>query len=234
MFIERIVVPTRSELREATRLRVLDSARRLFEARGFNATTVRAIAADAGVSAGTVMTVGDKRTLLVKVFDEAIGAVHASRAFRAPDGESATRDAAAVEPVESATPDGSAAGPVPPETLAAQVTDLLEPFISLFAAHPDLSRAYAAALISGAHASEVFGGLRTLLIAEIASVLSRAAGGDAGSRVDADALAASIHLLYIGAVFEWATGTERDAGALASRIREALPPLMPALQKDRS
>lgn len=233
MFIERIVVPTRSELREATRLRVLDSARRLFEARGFNATTVRAIAADAGVSAGTVMTVGDKRTLLVKVFDEAIGAVHASRAFRAPDGESATRDAA-VEPVESATPDGSAAGPVPPETLAAQVTDLLEPFISLFAAHPDLSRAYAAALISGAHASEVFGGLRTLLIAEIASVLSRAAGGDAGSRVDADALAASIHLLYIGAVFEWATGTELDAGALASRIREALPPLMPALQKDRS
>lgn len=214
MFSERIVVPTRSELREATRLRVLDSARRLFEARGFNATTVRAIAADAGVSAGTVMTVGDKRTLLVKVFDEAIGAVHASRAFRAPDG--------------------SAAGPVPPETLAAQVTDLLEPFISLFAAHPDLSRAYAAALISGAHASEVFGGLRTLLIAEIASVLSRAAGGDAGSRVDADALAASIHLLYIGAVFEWATGTELDAGALASRIREALPPLMPALQKDRS
>ena len=200
-------MPTRSELREATRLRVLDSARRLFEARGFNATTVRAIAADAGVSAGTVMTVGDKRTLLVKVFDEAIGAVHASRAFRAP---------------------------VPPETLAAQVTDLLEPFISLFAAHPDLSRAYAAALISGAHASEVFGGLRTLLIAEIASVLSRAAGGDAGSRVDADALAASIHLLYIGAVFEWATGTELDAGALASRIREALPPLMPALQKDRS
>lgn len=206
-------MPTRSELREATRLRVLDSARRLFEARGFNATTVRAIAADAGVSAGTVMTVGDKRTLLVKVFDEAIGAVHASRAL---------------------TPDGSAAGPVPPETLAAQVTDLLEPFISLFAAHPDLSRAYAAALISGAHASEVFGGLRTLLIAEIASVLSRAAGGDAGSRVDADALAASIHLLYIGAVFEWATGTELDAGALASRIREALPPLMPALQKDRS
>ena len=48
MFSERIVVPTRSELREATRLRVLDSARRLFEARGFNATTVRAIAADAG------------------------------------------------------------------------------------------------------------------------------------------------------------------------------------------
>ena len=230
MFIERVVVPTRSELREATRLRVLDSARRLFEARGFNATTVRAIAADAGVSAGTVMAVGDKRALLVKVFDEAIGAVHASRAFRAPGGESATRDAAAVEPAESATP----ADPVPPESLAAQVIDLLEPFISLFAAHPDLSRAYAAALISGAHASEVFGGLRTLLIAEIASVLSRAAGGDAGSRVDADALAASIHLLYIGAVFEWATGTELDAGALASRIREALPPLMPALQKDRS
>lgn len=64
MFSERIVVPTRSELREATRLRVLDSARRLFEARGFNATTVRAIAADAGVSAGTVMTVGDRKSVV--------------------------------------------------------------------------------------------------------------------------------------------------------------------------
>lgn len=44
----------------------------LFVARGFEATTVRQIAAEAGVSTGTVMSFGSKSTLLLELFEDAI------------------------------------------------------------------------------------------------------------------------------------------------------------------
>lgn len=47
---------TRSARKEATRRRVLEAARDLFEAEGYEETTVRAIARRAGVSVGSVFT----------------------------------------------------------------------------------------------------------------------------------------------------------------------------------
>ena len=44
----------------------------LFVAHGFEATTVRQIAAEAGVSTGTVMSFGTKNTLLLELFEDAI------------------------------------------------------------------------------------------------------------------------------------------------------------------
>lgn len=62
----------RVQQREATRAAVLEAARDEFERRGFDGASIRAIAARAGVSVGTVMHYGsDKRVLLhAALFDE--------------------------------------------------------------------------------------------------------------------------------------------------------------------
>lgn len=65
----------RSALREeqasATRQRVLESAGRCFAAKGFTATTLGAIAADAGVSVETVQAHGPKKRLLLAALEAA-------------------------------------------------------------------------------------------------------------------------------------------------------------------
>ena len=45
----------------------------LFTEQGFDATTIRHIAAEAQVSTGTVMSMGDKATLLLQIVEDAIG-----------------------------------------------------------------------------------------------------------------------------------------------------------------
>ncbi|GAA4968174.1 helix-turn-helix domain-containing protein [Kineococcus glutinatus] len=68
--------PYRSTLRQEqarrTRAAVLDAARRLFCTDGYAATTMRAIAAEAGVSVETVHAQGGKAALLLAVVDRAI------------------------------------------------------------------------------------------------------------------------------------------------------------------
>ena len=86
------MAPTRQELRQATRSRVLDVAGRQFQENGFAATTVRDVAASAGVSVGTVMAVGDKNGLLVQVFDALIAAEHERRSGSVPATASAAGD----------------------------------------------------------------------------------------------------------------------------------------------
>src|SRR6266568_2113124 len=55
---------------QATRRRILDAARGLFVARGYVATTIEAIAAEAGVAVPTVyLAFGTKRALLVELLD---------------------------------------------------------------------------------------------------------------------------------------------------------------------
>lgn len=62
----------RDAQKEATRARILEVARDHFERHGFEAASVRAIAADAGVAAGTVLLhFADKRDLLhAALFDD--------------------------------------------------------------------------------------------------------------------------------------------------------------------
>jgi AcrR family transcriptional regulator len=65
--------PLRAQQADATRRAVLDSARELFIAQGYGATTIEQIAAEAGVSKPTVFTaVGNKQTLLSAVRDVAM------------------------------------------------------------------------------------------------------------------------------------------------------------------
>jgi len=64
----------RQEQARETRLRVLEAARRLFLERGYIATTISAIAQEAGVATQTVYVVfGNKRAILVALMDRAIG-----------------------------------------------------------------------------------------------------------------------------------------------------------------
>lgn len=63
--------PRRRRQAEATRQRVASTARKLFAERGYTATTIEAIARDAGVSVQTFYaTYGSKRTVLLALLDE--------------------------------------------------------------------------------------------------------------------------------------------------------------------
>ena len=67
------------ETRERTRLRILDSARKLFADKGFEASTTRAIAAAAGIAAGTLFNYFRGK--------EELGLALLSRAVDAAEGE---------------------------------------------------------------------------------------------------------------------------------------------------
>ncbi|EEN89158.1 transcriptional regulator, TetR family [Rhodococcus erythropolis SK121] len=145
MFSEQ--VQGRAAARDATRRRVLASAERLFRERGFAATTVREIAADAGVSTGSVMAVGDKDGLLVSVFDDWIAAVHQARGEPEAFGGS-------------------------PKEAAVAILGVFAPFLAYFARDPQLSREYTSIIVRGTHTSEIFGDLAVALVAELGAVLS--------------------------------------------------------------
>ncbi|MCA9567634.1 MAG: TetR/AcrR family transcriptional regulator [Myxococcales bacterium] len=80
-------VGTRDERKAETRRRILESARALLEERGAEATTMRAIAARADVSLGTVHNyVGSRAELVVVLFVDDLEGVIASRRVTLPDG----------------------------------------------------------------------------------------------------------------------------------------------------
>jgi transcriptional regulator, tetR family len=137
-------MPTRSDMKAETQRRVLAEADRLFRERGLAATTVRDIAAASGVSVGTVMAVGDKSALLVKVFDSLIEETHAARRETPPRGGNRV----------------------------VRVLSLVEPFLQTFASRQELARAYGSILLSGNHSSEIFTRLTKILLAEIRDAIS--------------------------------------------------------------
>lgn len=143
MFAERI--RSRVEAREASRLKVLIAAEKLFVQQGFASTTIRHIAESAAVSVGSVMAVADKEGLLVAVIDQQIASIQPS-----PFDASTVQD------------------PV------AEILDLLGAFVRFFAAQPDLARSYTAILVGGNHPSAVFAELTGVLMGQISDVLTRA------------------------------------------------------------
>ncbi len=63
---------------DATRTLILDTALRLFAERGYERTTMRAIAAEAGVSVGNAYYYFDSKEHLIQGFYQRIGAEHAA------------------------------------------------------------------------------------------------------------------------------------------------------------
>ncbi|MFC1473835.1 TetR/AcrR family transcriptional regulator [Rhodococcus qingshengii] len=162
-------VQSRAERRANTRARVLVAAEQLFRDTGFDATTIRDIAALAQVSTGTVMAVGDKDSLLVTVYDEWISAVHRERQPDLTDN----------------------AGPLAAADAPHAILNLFTPFVQHFARDPALSRAYAAIIVSGRVESQIFKQLRHALITEIEATLVRA--GLVHERAERGA-----HVIYFG------------------------------------
>jgi AcrR family transcriptional regulator len=94
---------SRAEQRRMTQARILDAAARLFAETGYERTTIRAIAAAAGVDAGLVMHYfGSKEDLFRAVMHSAPGAPPASTAQEATE-ELLARVASSLttEPVQS-------------------------------------------------------------------------------------------------------------------------------------
>lgn len=149
------MVTVRELSRLETHAKVLKEADILFREQGFAGTTVRDIAAAAGVSVGSVMAVGDKSALLVSIFDRHIEDIHKDRPVVVSGGGSQ----------------------------ADRIMTVLDPFIDLFTSRPELARAYASILIAGNHASAIFTELATMLIEEIQEVVGENhSNGEALSR----------------------------------------------------
>lgn len=154
--------------RELTAQRVIASAQMLFRRDGFRSTTIRAIAADAEVSVGTVMAVGDKDALLLACYDRWIGAVHSDR------------DAGRL-----AEPPGL----TPPQ----RIGELIAPFLELFGEDLSLAREYGSVLARGSHHTEVFAELAIVLIDSFTEVFR-----DAGLGSRAPAAGRAVYLAYLG------------------------------------
>lgn len=199
MFTER--VHSRAAQREATRLKVLAAAERLFREQGFGATTIRQIATDAEVSTGTVMSVGDKDALLVAIFDTWIAAVHQGRSGQSAHGGHKQGDPA----------------PLSAAAATQEVMDLVEPFISYFAQDLGLSREYAAIIVRGSHESEVFQALAGALLTELEALLARTRL----SAPEAGAGATTIYFAYLGILMTVGNGA-LDLQAALARFREVI------------
>lgn len=187
MFSEQ-VQSSRDVQRDATRARVLTAAEELFGAQGFADTSIRQIAARAGVSVGTVMAAGDKGGLLVGIFDGWIAMVHDLR--------------------DSLPVDDS---PLSHEALVAELAATFAPFVTYFAGDQDLAREYAATLVRGRHESTIFRGLGDRLIADVRSLLVRAGVARADETADA------VYLAYLG-VLMLASHGALSAEAASARL----------------
>lgn len=186
-------VQSRLEKRQATHQRVLASAERLFREYGFNATTIRQIAAETHVSVGTVMAVGGKDQLLVAIFDRWIATVHQGRDIAHRSGR--------------AYPD--------PAAPAREIMDLFEPFISYFALDRELSREYAAIIVRGVHESAIFQDLALALTAELHGMLTRSGH----TNTQADLGSRSIYFAYLGLLMTASNGAMEQT-AMVKQLSE--------------
>ncbi len=184
------VVTARTEARQTTRRAVLQAAARLFEERGFLATTVRDIAREADVSVGTVMAAGDKEALLVELFDGLIE----------------ERQQLADTQVLGGT-----------AWCGVDAVAVVEPFVVLFEERRDLAQAYASVLVSGRHSSVVFTGLARRLIAVFEQLMN--ACGCSGP-MGAPGRAEALHAAYIGSLFIWSATPEGSASEFLAQLRE--------------
>lgn len=195
------VTSSRAETKQATRSRIVAAAGELFQVNGFAGTSIRMIADAAGVSVGTVMSVGDKNGLLVRVFDGLIEAGHAGRASVAVGSDDVLTRVASG-------PDGC----------VTRLVALARPFVELFTRHDDLARVYASILVSGGHESSMFADLATRLTEEF-----RAAITEHGcvQQDEASAKAGALYFTYVGLLFTASARRTADAEALTLNLRDA-------------
>lgn len=182
---------TRQTQRAGTSRRVIAAAARLFQERGFAATTIRDIAAECAVSVGTVMAVGDKNALLIRVVEGQIA--------RQQDAAAAGRGA---DVPGHGAPD-----------VADAMLGLVDPFLGILFAHPELSRSYVAILVTGRYPSTLFSDLTNRLTADFRAVLPSGPGREERAR--------AAYRAYVGTLMMWsARGGDPDLEAVRTELRE--------------
>lgn len=189
-------VQSRSSRRLRTEEKIISAAAALFLEHGYRATTVRSIAQSAEVSVGRVMSAGDKDVLLVRCFDRWIGQLQ-SGTYVAP---APTKSRASAEARTASA--GSRSGERP-SAVQSHLLGIFLPFLEFFAAHEDLSRDYAAALMRVRGKPEVFDSLALDLQEQLVSSLTSIGIGEDYARASASALYDS----YLGILFRWAAST---------------------------
>ena len=154
--------------------------------RGFDATSVRDIAAAAGVSVGTVALAGDKATLFLDVMEE--------NAFALVGG---ALERLSGEPVGTSL------------TLSAEIWGVFEPSRTRIAENPELTRAYLIAYLraDGAHATSA--GQIDVICAGIAARCVQHSGGDGAA--EALLAASAIYAVFFSATFALAVGVGSPA-----------------------
>ncbi|WP_350270272.1 TetR family transcriptional regulator [Brevibacterium sp. CBA3109] len=174
-----------------TEEKVISAAADLFLEFGYRATTVRGIAHRAEVSVGRVMTAGDKEVLLIRCYDRWIAALQAGT-YTLP---TRTRTQAGTAPsayIHART------GPT--SAVQSHLLGIFLPFLEFFAAHEDLSRDYAAALMRVTGKPQVFDTLAADLQDKLSSSLISIGISEAYALASASALYDS----HLGILFRWA------------------------------
>ncbi|MGO1917566.1 MAG: TetR/AcrR family transcriptional regulator [Brevibacterium sp.] len=186
-----------TDRRLRTEEKIISAAADLFLESGYKATTVRGIATRAEVSVGRVMAAGDKDVLLIRCYDRWIAQLQSGTytlPVRARTGSVASA---------RSQPASSARGRVKPAATSAvqnHLVGIFLPFLEFFAAHEDLSRDYAAALMRVPGKPQVFESLAVDLQEKLSSSLISIGISEAYALASAVALYDS----YLGILFRWA------------------------------
>lgn len=190
-------VQSRTDRRLRTEERIISAAADLFLEFGYKATTVRGIATRAEVSVGRVMAAGDKDVLLIRCYDRWIGQLQSGTYTLPVRTRTGSVASARSEPGPAAR-----GGARPAATSAVQnhLVGIFLPFLEFFAAHEDLSRDYAAALMRVPGKPQVFETLAVALQEKLSSSLISIGISEAYALASAVALYDS----YLGILFRWA------------------------------
>lgn len=190
-------VQSRTDRRLRTEERIISAAADLFLEFGYKATTVRGIATRAEVSVGRVMAAGDKDVLLIRCYDRWIGQLQSGTYTLPVRTRTGSVASARSEPGPAAR-----GGARPAATSAVQnhLVGIFLPFLEFFAAHEDLSRDYAAALMRAPGKPQVFETLAVALQEKLSSSLISIGISEAYALASAVALYDS----YLGILFRWA------------------------------
>jgi AcrR family transcriptional regulator len=189
-------LPSRAQQKLATRDRVRRAALELFLERGFEATTTKAIAARAGVAAGTIFVhASDKDDLLFLVMHDELAAV--------ADAQLAT---------------------LPAGPLLDQLLHVFGGIYRMYGRHPDLSRQFVRALPGGRGPNaERVNAMTFAFLHRIAALIRdhQARGALAGD-VEPLLLAQNVFALYFFSLIGWLSGISTLETALDPHLRMAL------------
>jgi len=177
-------LPTRQAQKEATQARILDVARAHFEEHGFEGASIRAIAAESEVAAGTVLL----------HFTDKLGLLHAALH---DDLEETIRQCLAA--------------PSRGKVLA-RLSAIAKPFYGYYAARPTLSKVLLReSLLAESPWRERFTAQLTRVLTKVVMITEEAkAGGELDRATDSRLFATAFSSFYYFALIGWVQGALQD------------------------